>query len=109
MQGAVWAQLAIDMYIHRLSSFIRSMIASLEDIDILVFTGGVCENFSLIRKETSEAFAFLQMKIDLYKNEDFYEEDVEISVRDSKIKIFLILMQEAFQIGEKCRHSMVKR
>ncbi|NNM43306.1 MAG: acetate kinase, partial [Chlamydiae bacterium] len=78
-KGVERAQLAIDMYVHRLNSFIGSMIASLGGIDILVFTGGIGENTPLIRKKVSEAFSFLPLKLDLQKNAYSHEEDAVIS------------------------------
>lgn len=104
--GVERAQLAIDMYVHRLNSFIGSMIASLGGIDILVFTGGIGENTPLIREKVSEAFSFLNLKLDSQKNARSYEEDTEISLPDSVVKMLLIHTQEAFQIAKECFHAM---
>lgn len=101
-KGVERAQLAIDMYVHRLNSFIGSMIASLGGIDTLVFTGGIGENSSLVREKVGEAFSFLQLRLDLQKNARSYEADTEISLPDSRVKVLLIHTQEAFQIAKEC-------
>lgn len=44
------AQLAVDVYVHRLRRSIGAMAAALPRIDALVFTGGVGENAALIRE-----------------------------------------------------------
>src|SRR5437773_11513063 len=43
------ARLAFDVYVHRLRSLIASMAASMEGLDVLVFTGGVGENAPAVR------------------------------------------------------------
>jgi len=43
------AQLALDVYVHRLRSGIAAMAASLQRVDAVVFTGGVGENAAVIR------------------------------------------------------------
>lgn len=106
LKGNERAQLAIDMYVHRLNHFIGSMIASLEGIDILVFTGGIGENSPLIREKVCKVFSFLQLRLDLHKNAFSHEKDAEISQQDSKVKILLIHTQEAFQITKECWHTI---
>jgi len=44
------AQLAVDVYVHRLRRCIGAMAASLPRVDALVFTGGVGENAAVIRE-----------------------------------------------------------
>jgi acetate kinase len=53
------AQLAFDIYLHRLMREIGSMLAVLGGADALVFTGGVGENCAPLRERVMQQFAFL--------------------------------------------------
>lgn len=90
------ARLAIDVYIHRLTSLIGSMVVSLGGMDALIFTGGIGENSSQIRQMACEKLSFLGVKLDPQKK---LSEDGELSRPDSKVKVFLIHTREDFQIS----------
>jgi acetate kinase len=53
------AQLAFDLYVHRLVREIGSMLAVLGGADALVFTGGVGENCAPVRERVIQQFGFL--------------------------------------------------
>ena len=53
------AQLAFDIYLHRLVREIGSMLGVLGGADALVFTGGVGENCAPLRDRAAEQFKFL--------------------------------------------------
>jgi acetate kinase len=93
------AKLAIDIYLHKLITHIGSMIASLEGIDTLVFTGGIGENSSLIRERACKAFSFLGLTLDSSKNSISSEEDRVISSNSSKVKVVIIHTDEAYEIA----------
>jgi acetate kinase len=101
------SKLALDVYVHRLRAMIASMVASLQGIDILVFTGGIGENVPLLRQKTCEAFAFLGIKMDLSKNEQA-SEDSDLSAQGSTATILLIHTQEAFEIAKECWKAVQK-
>ena len=104
-QGNSRAQLAFDIYIHRLKSYIGAMVASLEGLDVLVFTAGVGENSQEVRKEVCDRLQFFGVKIDAEKNSQ-KPVDVDISTSDSKVRILVIHTQEDWQIACECwQHS----
>lgn len=96
------ARLAFDMYIHRLVSLVGSMIASLQGLDVLVFTAGIGENASLVRQKVCESLSFLGLKLDQVKNDMPHKEDCDLSGKGSTIKVLLIHTQEAFEIAREC-------
>jgi acetate kinase len=53
------AQLALGVYIHRLRAGIAAMVASLDGLDALVFTGGVGEGAARVRELACEGLEFL--------------------------------------------------
>ncbi len=97
------ATLALDVYLHRLNSLIGSMIASLQGIDALVFTAGIGENASLIRKRVCAQFSFLGCELDLELNEKEHKTDAVLSMPSSKVQILLIHTQEAWEVARECR------
>jgi acetate kinase len=58
-RGDPRAQLAFDIYLHRLLREIGSMLAVLGSADALVFTGGVGENCAPLRDRVAQQFKFL--------------------------------------------------
>jgi acetate kinase len=95
------ARLAFEMYIHRLVLSIGSMIASLSGLDTLVFTAGIGENTSLLRKQVCERLSFLGLKLDAKKNQTTVAQDGEISSTHSTVKVLVIHTEEAFEIARQ--------
>jgi len=95
------AIMAFEVYVHRLIAMIGSMIASLQGLDVLIFTAGIGENASLVRKRACSAFSFLGLKLDEKKNSISHEEDCILSSADSSIQVLLIHTQESFEIARE--------
>jgi acetate kinase len=100
-QGNSRAQLAWDIYVHRLQSYIGAMIASLRGLDVLVFTAGVGENAADIRAGACEAFEFLGLKLDSQKNIG-NPVDSDIAAPDSTVRVLVIHTQEDWAIATEC-------
>ncbi|ACB50151.1 acetate kinase [Crocosphaera subtropica ATCC 51142] len=97
------AQLAFDMYIHRLRSQMGSMLAVLGGLDVLIFTAGVGENAVLVREKACEAFEFLGLKLDQTKNESS-PMDEDIATENSSVRILVIHTEEDWAIAQQCWH-----
>ncbi|MFB2892809.1 acetate kinase [Aerosakkonemataceae cyanobacterium BLCC-F50] len=95
------AQLAYDVYVHILRSFIGAMIASLSGVDALVFTAGVGENAANLRADVCQSFEFLGLKLDEEKN-NHKPVDRDISTPDSPVKVLVIHTQEDWAIAQEC-------
>jgi acetate kinase len=100
-QGNQQAQLALDVYIHRLQTNIGAMIASLGGLDVLVFTAGIGENSAFVREKACEALQFMGLQIDSDKNNNS-PLDTEISTAESSVKVFVIHTQEDLAIALEC-------
>ncbi|MBW4583418.1 MAG: acetate kinase [Tildeniella nuda ZEHNDER 1965/U140] len=99
--GNAQAQLAFDIYIHRLRSCMGAMLASLGGLDALVFTAGVGENAAIVRARACQNFAFIGLKLDSEKNQN-HPVDQEIATADSTVRIFVIHTQEDWAIAQDC-------
>lgn len=100
-QGNKRAQLAWDMYVHRLRSGIGAMLASLAGLDVLVFTAGVGEKSAEIRQAACEPWGFLGLKIDLEKNQQ-QPVDIDIATFDSMVRVVVVETQEDWAIAQQC-------
>ena len=97
--GNTQAQLAFDIYIHRLTSSIGAMVASLNGLDVLVFTAGVGENSSIVRAKTCQGLSYLGLQLDLVKN-DAHPVDENIAT-DNSIPVLVIHTQEDWAIAKQ--------
>src|SRR5258708_11621646 len=57
------AELAFDVYVHRLRGLIAAMAAAMNGLDVLVFTGGVGENAPPVRAAAVQGLRFLGLEI----------------------------------------------
>jgi acetate kinase len=95
------AQLAFELYVHRLRTAVGGMTAVLEGLDVLVFTGGVGENSSEVRFATCKGLDFLGVTLDLRKNER-PSLDADISGHESRVNVLVIRAEEDWAIAGEC-------
>jgi acetate kinase len=93
------AELALDIYCYRLKKYIGAYAAAMGGLDALVFTAGVGENSSTVRKMTCEGLQFLGAELDEQKNNKMSNDERDISADSSKIKIFVIPTNEELVIA----------
>ena len=96
------ARLAIEVYIHRLRSAIGAMCASLDGLDVLVFTGGVGERSSQIRELAIAGLEFLGLGIDGERN-GHATQDVDISASNATAATLVIGSREDLEISAQVR------
>jgi acetate kinase len=99
--GNARAQIAWDVYVHRLISSIGSMIAAMGGIDALSFTAGVGENSAELRSEVCEQLGFLGLVLDQQKNTGS-RPDAILSAPQSSIVVLVVGAQEEWQIARAC-------
>ena len=63
-RGDERAQLALDVFVHRLAKAIAGLVTSLDRLDALVFTGGIGENSALVRGLVLARLGFLGLDED---------------------------------------------
>jgi len=110
------ARLAVDVYVHRIVQTVGAMAATLGGIDALVFTAGVGEGSSEIRKRVCEKLKYLGLELDPAANETC-KPDADIAMPASKARILVIATREDLTIMRETRrlvassttqHSRVK-
>jgi acetate kinase len=95
------AQLAFDIFVHRLRAGIGSMLASLNGADAIIFTGGIGENSPEVRAETCNHFSFLELALDTTKN-SAKPVDTDVASPESAVRILVIRAQEDWAIAREC-------
>ena len=100
-QGNYRAQLAFEIYIHRLRAGIGSMLAAMGGLDAIVFTAGVGEHHAPTRAAACEAFTFLGLQLDPQLNQSS-SPDTDIATADSAIRVLVIQTHEDWAIAQAC-------
>ncbi len=91
-------QEAIDVFCYRAKKYIGSYLASLNGADTIIFTGGIGENASLIRKKILDDLQGLGIELDEEKNQEgLFNED--ISTEKSSANIYVIPTNEELVIA----------
>jgi acetate kinase len=102
------AQLALDVYIHRLRAGIAAMAAALGGLDALVFTGGVGAGSSEVRELTAAGLGFLGVEVDGKRNRNATA-DSEISRPGAATATVLIAAREDLEIARQVRAALGDR
>ncbi len=92
------AVVALDMFVHKIVSYIGAYSAIMEGIDSIVFTGGIGENDVSIRSHVCEKLGYLGVKLDKRKNKS---NEQQIQSSSSKVKLFVIPAHEELQIARE--------
>jgi acetate kinase len=100
-QGNTECQLALDMNAYRIRKFIGSYTAVMNGVDAIIFTAGIGENSSYIRKLVCKDMEYFGLELDEVKNDVRSKEIREISTANSKTKIMVIPTNEEMEIANQ--------
>ncbi|HEY1440215.1 MAG TPA: acetate kinase, partial [Mycobacterium sp.] len=96
------AQLAYDVFIHRLRKYIGAYLALLGHTDVLSFTGGIGENDPSVRRDALAGMAALGIEVDERRNAVPAGGTRRISADDSPIAVLVIPTDEELAIARYC-------
>lgn len=99
--GDEQAKLALDVYVHRMVSYIGSYIAILGGVDALVFTAGVGENAGHVRGPVIRRLQGLGFELDEDANAKRSKEPREISTPDSKVRVLVVPTNEELAMAQE--------
>lgn len=94
------AQLAMDVYTHRLISYIGAYIAVLGGVDAVVFTAGIGENAAHVRGPVVRRLAHLGLQLDEEANLVRSKESRVISTPESPVKVLVIPTNEELAMAQ---------
>ena len=97
--GDADAIVAMQVYTYSIVKYIGAYTAAMGGVDAIVFTGGVGENGSEVRKLVCERLAFMGIELDEEANK-LRGKTVEISKQNSKVRVFVIPTNEELVIAQ---------
>jgi acetate kinase len=100
------ARLAIEMFCYCVGKQVAAMIAALDGLDLLVFTGGIGENDAQARAAICGNLSWIGVRLDLARNRSG---ENAISNRDSRCAVRVVASQEDEQIARHTSALMPKR
>ncbi|KFI68771.1 acetate/propionate family kinase [Bifidobacterium magnum] len=100
-EGDENAKLALDVYIHRIVSYIGAYAAQLGGLDAITFTAGVGENDEIVRRKVCEKLAPFGVKLDDEKNDTRSKEPRIISAPESSVIVAIVPTNEELAIARK--------
>src|ERR1700682_3855399 len=96
------AQLAYDVYIHRLRKYIGAYLGVLGETDVITFTAGVGENVAAVRRDALTGMAALGIVLDEHLNASPARAARRISADNSPITVLVIPTNEELAIALAC-------
>lgn len=94
------AELAFDIYTHRLCRETGAMLAVLGGADALVFTGGVGENCPLLRERLCRQLSFVGLGLDVEKNARAIP-DADIAQPNSLVRVLVVRANEELEMARQ--------
>jgi len=98
-EGNESAKLAFDMYAYRIRKYIGAYAAAMNGVDAIVFTAGVGENSSALRRSVCKELTFLGVHLDEGRNSVISREPRRISTDDSTVDVLVVPTNEELLIA----------
>jgi acetate kinase len=95
------AQLAFDVYCHRLRKYVGAYYAVLGTVDAIVFTAGVGQHAAEVRAVSLEGLDRLGIQIDNDRNDASSDKARVVSTEDSDVTVLVIPTNEEWQIARE--------
>ncbi|MCK9443537.1 MAG: acetate kinase [Tissierellaceae bacterium] len=92
------AKLALDVFVNRVKKYVGAYVATMCGIDALVFTAGIGENSSYIRRKICEGLECLNIRIDAELN-NIRGEEAQLNRDLTSTAIFVIPTNEELMIA----------
>lgn len=98
-EGDQDAQLAFDIYVHRLRKYVGAYTAVLGRVDAIAFTAGVGENSAAVREATLRGLGALGIEVDTVRNALRGSSGRLISTESSAVAVAVIPTDEELEIA----------
>jgi acetate kinase len=100
------AQLAYDVFIHRLRKYVGGYLAILGRTDAISFTAGVGENAAAVRRDALGGLQGLGIELDEQRNTARAKGARRISTDDSPIAVLVVPTNEELAIARDCLSAL---
>ncbi|MBM3715262.1 MAG: acetate kinase [Actinobacteria bacterium] len=100
-EGDPAAQLAFDVYIHRLRAYAGAYLAQLNGVDVISFTAGVGENSAAVRAGAVATLGFAGVELDPERNAARERGIRRISTDASRVEVLVVPTNEELEIARQ--------
>ena len=100
-KGNTDCQLALEMNAYRIKKYIGAYTAIMNGLDVVIFTAGIGENSSTLRKLVCTDLQYLGIELDDALNTMKSSSLREINIENSKVKILVIPTNEELEIAKQ--------
>jgi acetate kinase len=100
------AQLAYDVFVHRLRKYVGAYLAVLGRTDVVTFTAGIGERVAAVRRDALSGLAALGIEIDETRNTQSANDARRISADASPITVLVIPTNEELAIARDCLRAI---
>jgi acetate kinase len=104
--GDASAQLAYDVFIHRLRKYVGAYLAVLGRTDVVTFTAGIGEHAAAVRRDALSGLATLGIEIDEQRNSQSSNDARRISTDSSPVAVLVIPTNEELAIARDCLRAI---
>lgn len=95
------AQLAVELFVYKISTELGALAAALSGLDALIFTAGIGENAPEIRRRVCQRSEWLGIRVDPAEN---LKNSLRISTDDSAVAVYVIPTNEEFMVARHTAH-----
>ena len=99
--GGESSKLALEVFHDSVAKYVAKCIVAMGGIDVLTFTAGVGEKGQDSRQAICDKLEFFGVKIDPVFNQKIKGDEAKISVKESKVEVFVIPTNEELMIAKE--------
>ena len=103
------AQLALDVYVHRLERYLGAYLAHLGGADAIVFTAGVGEHNPRVRERAVQNLGFAGVELDRARNTSDARGERRISTDASRVAVLVLPTNEELEIARQAAEVLAAR
>lgn len=100
-EGDAAAQLAFDVYVHRLRKYVGAYTAVLGRVDAIAFTAGVGENSAAVRAAAMDGLEALGVELDPVRNAVRGSAARVVSAGSSRVAVAVVPTDEELEIAQQ--------
>ncbi len=100
-EGEERAALALEMFTYRVKKYIGAFMAVLGGCDAIIFTGGIGENATSLRRQMCSGLEALGISLDPVHNDAARGNEADISSTQSKVSILVVPTNEELEIAQE--------
>ncbi len=105
-KGEPRAKLALDIFIEAVRHYLGSYLVALGGADVIVFTGGIGENSTLVREAICSNLGFLGISVDAKANLGAKGE-AAFHAQDSKVELWTMPTNEELMVARQTRDLLL--